>query len=56
MFCNLLIMLLSVVRLKPSAPADKVIADPGAQPCVVQYKNSFAEVSQFNVSFISFEN
>ena len=55
MLASLLIILLFVVRLKPSAPALKVIAEPAAHPCVVQYKNSLADVSQFNVSLISFE-
>jgi len=51
-----LIMLLSVVRLNPDAPADTVIADPGAHPCRVQYKNSLAAVSQFITSFNSLLN
>ena len=47
---------LSVSKVKPSALGLTVIAAPGAQFCVVQYKNSFTDVSQLITSFISGEN
>ena len=52
---NLPITVLSVFKVKPSAPGDTVIAEPDAQPCVTQYKNSLTAVSQLSVLSSSFE-
>ena len=55
MFLNLPTIELLVSNSNPSAPGETVIADPGAQFCVVQNKNSCTAFFQFNISFNSFE-